>query len=196
MSELRSAAGETVTYEIGPVEREEPLLEIASSSGASITTTANHGYSTNDHVRVTGHVWNPINGRWIVASVQSPTQFTLSGAPSGMTGGATGYVNRVAAVDLSAADTMMRFSAKESLDAVSAYVAKDSDAGAGLGGITLNDPSTARKNLATLTIDPADTSALDESTDFYFDVWLEEPDGRMTRIDRGIWKIGAAVTSA
>lgn len=194
MSELRSAAGETVEFQVGPVERDEAAFEIASSTGAQITTELDHGYSTGDHVRVEGHVWNPINGRWVI-TVNSSKVLTLSGADTSRTGGATGTVTRVAAVDLTVVGTEMVFTAKRHLqDAdADAVVTKTSvDA----GGIQLNQPATARKNLATITIDPADTDALLDSEDFYFDVQLAESGGRVTRVDRGVWKVGAAVTRA
>jgi len=186
-SELRSAAGETLEFEIGPVERDEPAKLIASSSNGAITTTTAHGYSAEDLVRVDDHLGNPIDGTWEIASIDSSTSFTLDGVPTtNRAGGATGTVTRLVPVDLSLTDTIVLFSAKETLDTVNPYVEVEA---------SRNSPSSPRKNLATVTIDGADTELLDESTDFYFDVWLTEPDDRMTRLDRGIWKVGVAVAA-
>lgn len=188
MTELRSVAGETLQFEVGPVERDDPAFEIASSSGSTVTTVENHGYSTGDHVRIESHLWNPINGVWVITQTGAKT-FTLDGGPSGSSGGRTGQAVRQIPVDLTLSTTEVYFTAKTSLalaDA-SAFVQKTA---------TLNSPSSARKNLATVTVAPADTLGLLDTTDFYFDVQLEEPDGRITRLDHGIWKVGAAVTRA
>lgn len=186
-SELRSAAGETVEFEVGPVERDDPAKLIASSANGVITTTENHGYSVDDVVRVDDHVWNPINGIWTVLSVDSPTSFTLAGVGvTSAAGGETGTVTRLTPIDLTLSNTVITFAAKETYQTVGAFVTKTA---------ALNSPSTARKNLATVTIEPEDTGALELSTDFYYDVWLTEPDGRQTRVDRGIWKVGAAVAA-
>lgn len=196
MSELRSAAGETVEFQVGPIERDEAAFEIASSTGAQITTELEHGYSAGDHVRVEGHVWNPINGAWVVASVQGAKTFTLSGADTSLTGGASGTVTRIAAVDLSAAGTEMVFTAKRRLQDTDAQAVVTKGSESPLTGIVLNQPVTSRKNLATITIDAADTQGLLDSEDLYFDVQLAEDSGRVTRVDRGIWKVGAAVSRA
>ena len=193
-TDLRSTAGETLEFEVGPVERDNPSAEIFSSTGAVIDTVLSHSYAAGDHVRVDGHVWNPVNGRWVIASVQSATRFTLSGVSSNVVGGQTGWVTKVVPVDLTLANTVVWFSAKRHLSDpdVLSFLVKGNVAP--LYGVTLNQPSSTRKNLATVTIPAQDTAGVLDSEDFYFDVQLQEPGGRVTRLDHGIWKVEASVT--
>ena len=185
-SELRSAAGETVEFEVGPVERDEPPVLIASSANGVITTMTSHAYSVDDVVRVDDHLWNPINGTWVIDVIISPTSFALVGTPiTNRVGDETGTVTRLSPVDLTLSSTLVVFAAKETYQG--GYFLQKTAA--------LNIPSSARKNRATVTIDPTDTESIALSTDYYFDVWLTEPDGRKTRLDRGTWKVGAAVAA-
>lgn len=77
---------------------------IASSTDATpieITTSAVHGFSTGDTIRVSGHETNvAANGTWVITVVNT-TKFTLdssagSGAGAGGTTGNCGYLNQPA----------------------------------------------------------------------------------------------------
>jgi hypothetical protein len=66
----------------------------ASESGNTVTFTVNsHGYNVGDSVIVSGVGVAGYNGTWIVASVISPTQFTVTNPTAGLaaSGGGASY---------------------------------------------------------------------------------------------------------
>jgi len=196
VSELRSTAGETLQFEVGPVERDDPPFEILSSSSALVTTVEVHGYQVGDHVRIEGHLGNPINGTWVIGVIDSTTSFTLSGTTTGLAGGRTGAATRQTPIDLTLATTEVVFTAKRHVQDTDAQAVIQRGNTNPLTGIAVNSPSSTRKNMATVTIAASVTQAILLSEDLYFDVQLKEPDGRVTRLDSGIWKVGGAITRA
>jgi len=69
------------------------LFAIASSTNASpivVTTSASHGFSNGENIRVANHTTNTAaNGTWVAASVSSTT-VALTGSTGNGVGGATG----------------------------------------------------------------------------------------------------------
>lgn len=76
---------------------------IASSTNASpivVTTSAAHGYTTNDTVMIDGHLLNTgANGNWTII-VTGATTFSLTGSVGVAVGGATGSSYRYSDLDL------------------------------------------------------------------------------------------------
>jgi hypothetical protein len=98
-----------------------------------------------------------------------------------------------AAVDLSLANTHMWFVAKHRRsDGDSEIVFEKTEA----GGISLNLPVTAGKNMATVTVAPGDLQAIvdaDKPDILHWDAWLKEPDNRESRVDYGFLKLSVPV---
>lgn len=196
MNQLRTHAGNTVQIEVGPVVRDEASVDIASSTGTApieITTVGNHGYAAGDIVRVEEHTLNgKANGEHEIETIASPTRFTLKGTSGDRAGGKTGRVVRLKRVDLSLGGTKMWFTAKPR------KAIPDSPAPAlqktELAGITLNSPSSTGNSKATIVVLPADTVGILKTTDYVWDVELEEPGGRRSTIAEGDWQILGSVT--
>lgn len=197
MNQLRTIAGNTVKIDVGPVVRDEIPVEIASSTATTpveVTTKTAHGCTVGDKVRVDDHLLNgKANGEWEVEATPSATRLTLKGSSGDRVGGGTGELTRIVPVDLTLAGTKMRFMAKlrkALVDGAAEIVKDESD------GVTLNSPVTLSKNRATVEIPPVDTADVLETADFYYDVELEEPGGRVTTVAQGDWQVLAAVRRA
>lgn len=94
-------------------------------------------------------------------------------------------------IDLTAAGMKIRFTAKAvkgTADA-DAELRKTHGVVGGPGGITVNSPASAEKNFATIRAEAAETDALAVPAAgrlrLFYDVQLEEPDGRVTTLKRG-----------
>lgn len=97
-------------------------------------------------------------------------------------------------VNLRAAGIKLRFIAKRSADDT------DADAVTNLAyefGVTENQgivvTDTADDNTGYITIPEADTADFDRTELLLAELWLQEGNGRPTRIDRGVVKVGRAV---
>lgn len=101
-------------------------------------------------------------------------------------------------IDLTEPGMVLRFMAKlDKGDAdVDAKISKSHGVPAGPGGISPDVPTTAEKNWATVTIDPAETDALAAPVTLFYDVQLVEPDGTKTTVRRGTIDVQADVTNA
>lgn len=105
-----------------------------------------------------------------------------------------------APVDLTVANTQVRFTAKTSLaladDAATGVIRKTFGVTGGPGGITVNDPATTDKNKLTVTLAASDSTAFPagENTRLEYDVELAEPSGRISTIARGTLTFSADVT--
>jgi hypothetical protein len=95
-------------------------ITIATGAGVSgaatyeITTSGDHGFSTDDYVTISGHSSsNGINGTWKI-TVTTTTKFTIAAAnPSSTTSGTGGYV---AKANAGSASDLLRFTETTYLD--------------------------------------------------------------------------------
>jgi hypothetical protein len=93
-----------------------------------------------------------------------------------------------APVDLSLANTKLWFVAKRKRTDADPPVFEKTEA----AGIVLNSPVTAGKNMATVTVAPADLQAIVDAGRpdiLHWDCWLKEPDARESRADYGFLKL-------
>lgn len=104
-------------------------------------------------------------------------------------------------IDLTTAGMMLRFTAKTAkadTDAAAKIRKRTTNAGGAAGEVTVDSPASAANNWATIRILPADTTALTVPAtgrlSLFYDVQLEEPDGRVTTLARGKLEIVPDVT--